>query len=158
MKAKTPSQSQVQTRYLVLPKDTNPHGTVFGGTILSWIDMVASMAGERHAGTEVVTAAIDSVSFHTPITLDDHVVLLAKINYVRRTSMEVEVEVVREHPHTGQVIKATSAYVTVVAVDEKHRPVEISGLEPETEEEKVKYDEAAERVKRRIAKRQSENR
>jgi acyl-CoA hydrolase len=155
MKSKTPSQSQVETRYLVLPKDTNAHGTVFGGTILSWVDMAACMAAERHAGMEVVTAAIDSVSFHTPITLDDHVVLLARVNYVRRTSMEVEVEVVREHPHTGVVIKATSAYVTVVAVDDEHKPVGVCGLEPKTEDEKQRYAEAEERVKSRIAQRKS---
>ena len=69
--------------------------------------------------------------------------------------MEVEVEVSRENPHTGEVIKATSAYVTMVSVDGEHRPVEVCHLMAETEDEKLRYAEAEERVKSRIAQRKS---
>ena len=64
---KTPSQSAVETRYLMMPHQANPQGTAFGGTIMSWIDMVAAMAAERHCGMEVVTAGIDSLVFKKPI-------------------------------------------------------------------------------------------
>ena len=60
---KTPSESAVVTRYLVMPQQANPQGTAIGGAIMGWIDMVAAMAAERHCRTEVVTAGIDSMSF-----------------------------------------------------------------------------------------------
>ncbi|UCF17051.1 MAG: hypothetical protein JSW59_06230, partial [Phycisphaerales bacterium] len=66
-RAKTPSQSAVETRYLIMPHQANPHGTAFGGVIMAWIDMVAGMAAQRHCGKEVVTAGIDSLAFKEPI-------------------------------------------------------------------------------------------
>jgi acyl-CoA hydrolase len=143
---KAPSASRVETRYLVLSRHINAHGTVFGGTILAWIDMVAAMVGERHAGRDVVTASIDSVSFHTPIFADDHVVLRAGVNYVGRTSMEVGVEVFRENPHNNTSVKATSAFVTLVALDEGHRPVEISPLLCESDQERAVFEAGRERA------------
>lgn len=143
---KAPSASRIETRYLVLSRHINAHGTVFGGTILAWIDMVAAMVGERHAGRDVVTASIDSVSFHTPIFADDHVVLRAGVNYVGRTSMEVGVEVYRENPHNNTSIKATSAFVTLVAMDEEHRPVEIVPLLCENDAERAAFEQGRQRA------------
>ena len=93
---KTPSQSKVETRYLVMPDQANPAGTVFGGIIVSWIDMIASMAAQKHCGKPVVTASIDSINFRKPINIGDHVVLKAAVNYVSKTSMEIGVIVIKE--------------------------------------------------------------
>lgn len=146
---KRPSQSAVVTRYLVMPQHANPYGTVFGGVIVEWIDMVASMAAQRHCGMDVVTAGIDSLAFENPVRIGDQVVLVASVNYVGKTSMEVGVKVVVENLTTGQQNIATRAYLTFVAVDKNHRPVAAPPLRPETEDEKRRWDNAALRVRAR---------
>ena len=151
---KTPAESAVETRYLVMPGHANAFGTAFGGAIMSWIDMVAAMAAQKHCGREVVTAGIDSVAFEGPIRIGDQVVLLACVNYVSRTSMEVGVKVIRENPATGEQITATRAFLTFVAVDENHRPVAAPKLTPQTDEEHRRWKNAALRVKTRKELRQ----
>ena len=108
---KTPADSAVETRYLVMPGHANAFGTAFGGAIMSWIDMVAAMAAQKHCGREVVTAGIDSVAFEQPVRIGEQVVLLACVNYVSKTSMEVGVKVIRENPATGERITATRAFL-----------------------------------------------
>jgi len=151
---KTPADSAVETRYLVMPGHANPFGTAFGGAIMSWIDMVAAMAAQKHCGHEVVTAGIDSVAFEQPIRIGDQVVLLASVNYVNRTSMEVGVKVIKENPATGERTTATRAFLTFVAVDDNHRPVTAPPLTPQTDEEKRRANNAALRVKARKQLRQ----
>jgi len=151
---KTPADSAIETRYLVMPGHANPFGTAFGGTIMSWVDMVAAMAAQKHCGREVVTAGIDSVAFESPIRIGDQVVLLASVNYVSRTSMEVGVRVIRENPATGERTTATRAFLTFVAVDENHHPVTAPPLTPQTEDEKRRWNNAALRVKARKQLRQ----
>lgn len=148
-KGKTPSESAVETRYLVMPQQANPQGTAFGGAIVSWIDMVAAMAGQRHCGCEVVTAEIDTLIFRHPIRIGDHVVLRASINYVSRSSMEVGVQVTREDPYSGEQIIATTAHLTLVALDKNKRPTPVPPLLPETLEEKRRYEKARLRVEAR---------
>ena len=146
---KTPADSAVETRYLVMPGHANAFGTAFGGAIMSWIDMVAAMAAQKHCGREVVTAGIDSVAFEQPVRIGEQVALLACVNYVSKTSMEVGVKVVRENPATGERIIATRAFLTFVAVDENHRPVAAPPLTPQTDNEKRRWKNAALRVKTR---------
>jgi acyl-CoA hydrolase len=146
---KTPSESAVVTRYLVMPQQANPQGTAFGGAIMGWIDMVAAMAAERHCGTEVVTAGIDSMAFKEPVRIGDHVVLRASINYVSRSSMEVGVQVVREDPYTGEKAIATTAHLTLVALDANKRPTLVPPIVPETDDEKRRYENARLRVQLR---------
>ena len=146
---KTPADSAVQTRYLLMPGQANPYGTAFGGAIMSWIDMVAAMAAQKHCGREVVTAGIDSVAFETPVRVGEQVVLLACVNYVHRTSMEVGVKVIKENPVTGERATATRAFLTFVAVDQQHRPVPAPKLTPQTDEEKRRWNNAALRVESR---------
>ena len=148
-KPKTPGESAVEARYLLMPDQANPYGTAFGGAIVAWIDMVASMAAQRHCGREVVTVSIDSLSFKEPINIGDHVVLKASVNHVGRTSMEVGVQVSREDPYTGQKITATTAHLTFVALDKDKKPSPVPRLIPETEDEKRRYANAQIRVKNR---------
>ncbi len=148
-KPKSPKQSAVETRYLLMPGQANPYGTAFGGAIVAWIDMVASMAAQRHCGKEVVTAGIDSLHFKEPIYIGDHVVLKASVNYAGRTSMEVGVQVTREEARTGKKTIATTAHLTVVALDENKKPTPVPPIEPETADEKRRYENAKLRVQAR---------
>jgi acyl-CoA hydrolase len=148
-KGKTPKESAVETRYLIMPHQANPHGTAFGGVIVAWIDMVAAMAAQRHCGKEVVTAGIDSLAFKEPISIGDHVVLRASVNYVSRSSMEVGVRVTREEPYSGEQTIATTAHLTFVALDENKRPAPAPKILPETDVEKRRYEHAKLRVQAR---------
>ena len=149
MKTKTPSDSRVESRYLLMPDQANPYGTAFGGVIMAWIDMIASMAAQRHCGKEVVTASIDSLIFKDPIHVGDHVVLMAAVNYVGRTSMEIGVRVVREDPYSGEQVVATKAHLTFVALGENKKPVAVARILPESDDEKRRYENAKLRVQAR---------
>ena len=148
-KGKRPKDSAVETRYLIMPHQANPHGTAFGGVIVAWIDMVAAMVAQRHCAKEVVTAGIDSLVFKEPIRIGDHVVLKGSINYVGRSSMEVGVQVSREDPYGGDNVLATTAHLTFVALDENKRPTAAPPILPETEAEKRRYENAKLRVNAR---------
>jgi acyl-CoA hydrolase len=148
-KGKTPGASAVETRYLVMPQQANPQGTAFGGAIVGWIDMTAAMAAQRHCGREVVTAGIDSLVFRHPIRIGDHVVLRAAVNYVSRSSMEVGVQVTREDPYSGEQTVATTAHLTLVALDENRRPTPAPSVLPQTPAEKKRYEDARLRVQAR---------
>jgi len=140
----------------VMPQQANPQGTAFGGAIMAWVDMVAAMAAERHCRTEVVTAGIDSMNFKAPVRIGDHVVLQASVNYVSRSSMEVGVRVTREDPSTGEKAIATTAHLTLVALDENKKPTPAPPVVPQTPEEKRRYDNARQRVQERKERRQAQ--
>ena len=150
-KGKSPKESAVETRYLIMPHQANPHGTAFGGVIMACIDMVAAMAAQRHCGMEVVTAGIDSLVFKEPVRIGDHVVLRASVNYVSRSSMEVGVQVTRENPYTGEQVVATTAHLTFVALDKNKKPTPAPPILPETDQEKQRYEQAKLRVQARKA-------
>lgn len=139
-------ESAVETRNLLMPRDANPRGTAFGGLIMSWIDATAAMAATRHCGAEVVTAAIDSISFRAPICVGDQVVLRARVTYTGRTSMEVSVLVVRENPVTESRETATTAHLTFVALGEDGKPMPIPPLACSTPEECEALRKAEKRV------------
>ena len=148
-------ESAVETRNLLMPRDANPRGTAFGGLIMSWIDATASMAATRHCGMEVVTAAIDSISFRAPIRVGDHVVLRARVTYTGRTSMEVSVVVIRENPVACSSEVATTALLTFVALGEDGKPSEIPPLDCRTPEECASLEKAEKRV---ISRKEHRNR
>jgi len=148
-KEKTPRESAVETRYVVMPDMANSYGTVFGGKIMSWIDMTAGMVAQRHCEKVAVTAGIDTISFKSPVYVGDHVVLRATVNYVGNSSMEVGVNVIRENPFTGEKVNATTAFLTFVCLDKNGRPTTAPKLRPETDEEKRRYENAKVRVEAR---------
>jgi acyl-CoA hydrolase len=149
LQAKKPGDSAVQTRYLLMPHHANPYGTAFGGVIMSWIDMVGSLAAQRHAQREVVTVGMDSLSFLEPILIGEHAVLDAVVTYVGRTSMEVAVRVWRENPNTGRQSLATTAYVTYVSLAEQRRPASIPPLSLENDVDRQRNEQARLRVQAR---------
>ncbi len=143
---KTPSESSVEMREMVMPNHTNPQNTVFGGTVMGWIDIAAAMVAARHCGRPVVTAHIDDIDFIAPIKMGYHVLIQASLNFVGRTSMIIGVKVTSENPYTGEVRTTTKAYLTFVALNDLGRPEEVPPLTPETPDEIRRYENAKKRV------------
>ena len=146
MNTKTPKESQVQMREMVMPNHTNPQNTVFGGTVMSWIDIAAAMCAARHCGKAVVTAHISDIDFLAPIKVGEHVRIQASVNYTGKTSIIVGVKVVSENPYTQEERNTTKAYLTFVALDSHGKPTQVPGITPETEDEKRRYNNAKARV------------
>ena len=154
--AKTVKESQVIMTELVLPQHTNALGSVFGGVIMSWIDIAAAIAAQRHSGCSVVTASIDDLHFVAPVYLGWVVNLKASVNFVSKTSMEVGVRVDTENPRMGQVFHTASAYATFVALDEKGKPTSVMPITPEDAEELRRFKAAELRRQWRLQRRQFE--
>ena len=143
------SASFVQMSELVMPNDTNPHGTLSGGRLMHWIDLAGAMSAMRHARRKVVTAAIDDVVFHAPIPEGYMVMLEAVVTCVGRTSMEVKVDVRGENPVTGEGSHTTTAHLVFVALQDG-APVEVPEVVPETDEEKSLHARALSRRVHRL--------
>ena len=154
MEARKKSPIYVENTELVLPPDTNHHGTVFGGRVLQWIDITASIAAQRYAGRKVVTASIDQMHFILPIQLGNVVILKACVNAANRTSMEIGVRVEREDVENGTNEHAATAYLTFVAMDEKMSPTEVPSLNPTSDSEIRRAKEALLRRESRLQHRQ----
>lgn len=153
MEARNSIASEVIMTQLVLPSHTNALDTVFGGTVMSWIDIAAAICAQRHSQKEVVTASIDELHFLAPIYKGWVVNLKASLNYVSRSSMEVGVRVQSENPKTGENFHTASAYLTFVALGSDGKPTAVPPLKIETEEQKRRHHEAelrrADRLKRK---------
>jgi acyl-CoA hydrolase len=151
--ARTVSDSLVEMTEIVLPEDTNPRGTIFGGRILALVDKCAAVVAIRHARSDAITASVDSVEFRSPVRLADILILHGRINAAFGSSMEIEVEVHSEDPNTGTRNLTTRAFITMVAVDEHAKPRKAPPLDLQTEEERARAAGAAERRKARLARR-----
>lgn len=147
---KSPSVSRIEMNEIVLPTHANTLGNVFGGVIMSWVDLCAAMSAQRHARKVVVTASMDAVDFIAPIRVGHVVNLKAIVNYVGRTSMEVGVRVESEDPLTGTRVHAMSAYLTFVALGTDGRPTPVPPLLPATSEETLRFEEARVRRQQRL--------
>lgn len=145
MKAKTPQESYTVTTEQVLPDDTNPLNTLFGGRLLQWIDITAGISAHRHSSRICVTASINNVSFNTPVKLGDIVTLEAKVSRTFNTSIEVFTDVWVEDRLSAKKVKCNEAILTFVALDQSGKPVSVPPVVPETEEEKSRFDGALRR-------------
>lgn len=141
----TVENTHVEMTQIVLPVFANAIGTVFGGQILSWMDMCAAVSAQRHARMPVVTASIDSVNFIQPVKQGQIVILKSQVNAVFHTSMEVGMIVIAENPLTGERHKACRAYCTFVALDMHGKPVKLHELIASNEEDRRRAKEAQER-------------
>lgn len=149
---KSPSESAVVMREMVMPGDANKHGTIFGGKIMSWLDIAAAMCAERHCNNPVVTAHISDIDFISPINVGYHVIISASVNYVGRSSIVVGVRVDSENPYTGETRKTAKAYLTFVSIDEFGKSIEVPRLIVETKDEKRRYENAQKRAEFRRKK------
>lgn len=118
-------------RLTMMPRDTNAHGTVFGGIILSYIDVAGGVEAVRHTKHErFVTVAMKEVIFHEPVFIGDLVSFYAKTLRVGNTSITIQVEVEAERfGNKGQKVRVTSAEVTFVAINQFREKVKIGGSE-----------------------------
>ena len=153
IKGKTVRSSEVIMTQLVLPIHTNSLDTVFGGTVMSWIDVAAAISAQRHSNREVVTASIDQLNFVAPIKKGWVVNLKASVNYVSKTSMEVGVRVDAENPKTSEYFHTASAYLTFVALGSDGKPALVPPLELENDIEKRRFIAAQKRREERLARR-----
>lgn len=147
------SQSHVHMTELVMPQHTNALDSIFGGVIVSWVDIAAAIAAQRHCSLPVVTASIDALNFVAPVLKGWIVNLRASVNYAGRTSMEVGVRVDAENPIQKKIFHTASAYLTFVAIDKNGKPAEVPPVLPETEEQIRRFKAAELRRKLRLQQR-----
>ncbi|MBT2757117.1 acyl-CoA thioesterase [Mesobacillus foraminis] len=141
------SDSRVIQTNRVLPLDTNNLDTLFGGKLMSSIDIVASISAAKHCRSECVTASMDSVDFLKPIRQTEAVHLESFVTYTGSSSMEVFVKVIAEHLITGESKVAATSFITFVSLDENGKPKKVPAVYPETEEEKYLFHSAEDRMK-----------
>ena len=145
-KTKSPSESAIeQNVYKIFPNDLNSKYTVFGGLVMSLCDRTALIVAERHSGCTCVTAAVDSLSFLAPARSGETLVVKAAVNRSWSSSMEIGVHVAAEDSHTGDCRHVVSAYLTFVALDDDGKPTSVPPVEPQTADEKRRFEEAGRR-------------
>src|ERR1019366_1403219 len=144
-KTRTPKESLAITTHHVLPNDTNNLGNLFGGRLMEWMDIIASISAHRHCKRVVVTASVNSVAFTQSITHASIVTLEAKVSRSFNSSMEVFIDVYVEDPVSGERKKSNEAIYTFVAVDQQGTPLPVPELIPETDLEKQRFSEALRR-------------
>lgn len=147
---KTVANSHCTMTEIVLPNDTNGLGNLMGGRLLHLMDKAAAISTQRHANRVCVTAAVDSVEFHSPIRQGEIIIIESQVNRAFTTSMEVELNVWAEDPRAQTRRKCNRAFYTFVAVDENIQPTRVPPIVPETDEEKERYENAAKRRELRL--------
>lgn len=120
-----PSLLQPAIRVIMMPKDTNALGTIFGGIILSHIDLAGAVGGHSVAPGRLVTVAMEKVEFHHPVFVGDLVSYYAEVVRVGNTSITVRVEVVAERRREPKRVKVTEATVVYVHVDDQGKPLQV---------------------------------
>ncbi|MGE8359698.1 acyl-CoA thioesterase [Pseudomonas sp.] len=137
--------AQLTMTVLMTPDMANFSGNVHGGTLLKYLDEVAYACASRYAGRYVVTLSVDQVIFREPIHVGELVTFLASVNYTGRTSMEVGIKVVTENIRERSVRHTNSCFFTMVAVDEQGRSTEVPPRQPETTEERRRFNQGRQR-------------
>ena len=151
LSGKHSNESKSETTIMMLPSDANPKGNVFGGVILKHIDLIAGLVAKRHAGhANVVTASIDRVAFLKPVFIGNALILSAHLNYVKRSSMEVEVIIMADDLDSGERTLTGTAFVTVVALDDAGKPVKVTPLILSTEDDRRRSLEGESRMNARL--------
>lgn len=150
MEAISSDVSRTIQTHLVLPPDTNHMGTIFGGTVLAYVDEIAAIAAMKHSRKVVVTASIDRVNFLSSAVVGDILTLEAFVISTGRTSMEVFVKVESENLETAKRTLTTTSILTMVAKDSTGVPVPVPGVIPQTEEERDLFKTAEDRKQRRL--------
>ena len=124
--APSPAGREPSIRVVMMPKDTNAHGTIFGGVILSYIDQAAAVEAKRQGAGFIVTVAMREVVFHEPVLVGDLVSFYTHLVKIGRTSITVSVEVVSQRDtRDAAPVKVTEAEVTFVNLDQNRRPIPI---------------------------------
>ncbi|MDD3174260.1 MAG: acyl-CoA thioesterase, partial [Herbinix sp.] len=132
MEPKRVSDSLTEQVQIIMPSHSNGVNRLFGGQLVEWIDVVASVVARRHSGCNVTTAAIDNLQFKAGAFINNTLVLIGRITYVGKTSMEIRVDTyVEDLMGIRKVVNR--AYLVMVALDENGLPTQIPELILETE-------------------------
>ncbi|NDY91072.1 acyl-CoA thioesterase [Ideonella livida] len=133
---------QLSMTVLMTPDMANFSGNVHGGTVLKFLDQVAYACASRYAGRYVVTLSVDQVMFRQPIHVGELVTFLASVNHTGTSSMEVGIKVIAENIRTQVVRHANSCFFTMVAVDDQGKPAPVPPLQPGTDDERRRWENA----------------
>ena len=120
-------------RVTAMPADANAYGDIFGGWLMSLMDMGAGLIAARHSRGRAVTVAMDGMQFHLPVKVGDEVSVYGRLEREGRTSMSIAVEAWRRNRHADEEFKVTEAIFTFVAVDATGKPRAIASG-PNTQE------------------------
>ena len=148
MLEKTVKDSETEQIQLILPEHLNPSGRLFGGQLLSWIDIVAAVTAQRHSGSHVTTVSIDRLSFKEGAFPGDTLVLRGRMTYAGKTSMEIRVDTFREDL-SGKRRLINCAYLVMVAIDRMQKPVRVPRLKLSTLTEEMEWERAKIRCEKR---------
>jgi acyl-CoA thioesterase YciA len=125
----TPPTSEPALRVTTMPADANPYGDIFGGWLMSQMDMAAGLVAARHSRGRAVTIAVEAMKFHAPVAVGDEVSVYAELVTTGRTSMTIEVEAWRRARHVEERRRVTQARFVFVAIDEHRHPRPINTVE-----------------------------
>lgn len=131
---KHPADSRTEQVHIITQSDINGFGRLFGGALMAWIDILATVVARRHSERNVTTVFVDTLEFRAPARVNDTIYMTGKITYAGRTSMEVCVKTFVEEL-SGERKLINVAYLILVALDEEENPAEVPELIPVTEEE-----------------------
>ena len=151
-KMKRVEDSLTEQTYLLMHRHINGYGRLFGGQLLSWIDELAGIVATRHSESRITTASIDNLNFKSGAYLNDTIVLIGRVTYVGKSSMEVLVDTYIESLD-GMRKVINRAYVVMVAIDEEGRAVQVPGLQVETESQKAEWEAGEKRYQLRKERR-----
>ena len=149
---KTVGESLAEQVQIVMPGHCNADGRLFGGRLLEWIDVVAAVAARRHSGRNVTTAAVDNLQFRAAAHAGDTVLLLGRVTWVGRTSMEVRVDTFVEQLGGDRAL-INRAYLVLVAIDEEEKPAPVPGLYTIAPEERAEWEAGERRREQRKSSR-----
>ena len=122
MSQETNAPREAVIRTIAMPSDTNPAGDIFGGWLMSQMDLAAGNAAARRARGRCATVAVDGMTFHSPVHVGDDISVCAELLSVGRTSMKFKVEAWRRSRDGDESVKVTEASFTFVAIDSGSRP------------------------------------
>lgn len=150
MEGKRVDESRVILTQLMNVTDANTLGNVHGGLIMKLCDEAGGMAASKHSRRPVVTVAVDSMNFHSPVRIGDLLTVTAEVTWSGRTSLETRVFATAENVLTGNVVHTNTAFFVYVALDQHGLPTPVPPLIPETATEKRRYADAQTRQKQRL--------
>lgn len=149
---KTVGHSEVYMAQVMLPDQANPAGFVHGGELMKLMDNAAGVVAARHSRTNIVTAMVEDINFHSPVRIGELVLIHARMTFTSRSSMEVQIELDTESLLTGARRQALTAYYVMVALDAQGKATEVPPLIISTEEEERLFNEGLTRYQSRKEK------
>jgi acyl-CoA hydrolase len=144
-KSRPVADSQSERSEIIFPGDSNALGNLFGGRLMQFIDLTGAMAASRHSRAITVTASMDHLDFVAPVHIGDLLILKASVNRAFRTSMEVGVKCMVEDIREQKLRHVSSAYLTFVAMDATGKRLEVPQVEPQTDHQRRRYEDAGRR-------------